>query len=750
MSSRTSFWELLRSVSIEIPLYQRDYVQGREDEKAKAIRIEFVKAIFNSLMTDDCPLDLGLIFGNTGVSFSPVDGQQRLTTLFLVHWYVALRAEELSKTKETFKRFLYQTRKSSSAFFQLLAELHPICDSTKMRELICDDCRYFDSYEFDPTIRSALAVIDEIERFCDVRQVSVNDFKSWWERLIAHDKRPATFALAYTETDGMYLKMNGRGKRLTDFENFKAWFCGNLAKLNIEKREEQNTKLDTKWLDVFWKYKDKDKDDDLVDQEYMRFFNGMAQLALANGCSGKTGEELHKEISLFVQLAGKEPSIPLSKYEDLKCFEDANWITWIFDVLTLVEDDGLERLKESVGNMSLFIDEKSVFEAFVTGHITYSDRVYFYATYKYLSFWKKMDTTDGRAFKRWLRVMRNLIWNTSIDRPELFIKAIKSIDKILAQLSEPGACILTFLNKNDSETDFFDGKQCEEERFKAILILSDPPTWEEIINIAEQHTLFRGRIRFLFCKLRGEEIRLEIFKHRWETADKLFVVDENGSRCNDDDFLLIRAVLSKCNSITLGWQERLFFDNSRATWKSLLDNESIVRGLISLIDNRLADNKILRGCCDANDGTSWMAPIIKYGGVLLSRHSTYKKVQNYYNNGIFLFEKLNSCEGDIWLDEEGRWRDAVISDLLKHDWKLDYEWRRVAIQSDAIMFFKGYFPSLENKAINLQLCFRYKRWTLKKLVMEKWEDTGKAGDITEGMSENIRASISELTKCARL
>ena len=79
--------------SIEIPIIQRDYVQGRgltieEQDKREA----FVTKLINAI-TDDkvkrCHLEF--IYGvknETSKSFVPLDGQQRLTTLFLLHWVI--------------------------------------------------------------------------------------------------------------------------------------------------------------------------------------------------------------------------------------------------------------------------------------------------------------------------------------------------------------------------------------------------------------------------------------------------------------------------------------------------------------------------------------------------------------------------------------------------------------------------------------------------------------------------------------
>jgi Protein of unknown function DUF262 len=71
--------------SIEIPKFQRDYAQGRHDPGVTDIRSAFLDALHEAL-TDGDPLGLDFVYGDidNGV-LRPLDGQQRLTTLFLVH-----------------------------------------------------------------------------------------------------------------------------------------------------------------------------------------------------------------------------------------------------------------------------------------------------------------------------------------------------------------------------------------------------------------------------------------------------------------------------------------------------------------------------------------------------------------------------------------------------------------------------------------------------------------------------------------
>ncbi len=107
--SQIIFQELLeRHHRIEIPMIQRDYAQGRETEEE--VRDEFLNALHNALILpaghESLPLNLDFIYGSVEgdveTRFFPLDGQQRLTTLFLLHWYLAWKDGQFDAFQEMF------------------------------------------------------------------------------------------------------------------------------------------------------------------------------------------------------------------------------------------------------------------------------------------------------------------------------------------------------------------------------------------------------------------------------------------------------------------------------------------------------------------------------------------------------------------------------------------------------------------------------------------------------------------------
>ena len=116
----TTLYRLLKSERIEIPIIQRDYAQGRDSKVY--LRERFLGNLIKSLRTGES-LNLDFVYGTKehGAMW-PLDGQQRLTTLWLMHWYIVVRTNMLSIEKEWLKNFTYETRTSSRDFIISLCE----------------------------------------------------------------------------------------------------------------------------------------------------------------------------------------------------------------------------------------------------------------------------------------------------------------------------------------------------------------------------------------------------------------------------------------------------------------------------------------------------------------------------------------------------------------------------------------------------------------------------------------------------
>ena len=171
MESRTTFAQLIAARGkIHIPIIQRDYAQGRAEQKD--VRNDFLSALHEALLwpPEDVRLllDLDFVYGNNDAAgaFEPLDGQQRLTTLFLLHWYLAWNDGQLDDFRARFivdarSRFGYQVRPSSRDFVDEIARFDPgsFQPEVDLPLLIRDQQWYVRAWRFDQTVRSALDML---------------------------------------------------------------------------------------------------------------------------------------------------------------------------------------------------------------------------------------------------------------------------------------------------------------------------------------------------------------------------------------------------------------------------------------------------------------------------------------------------------------------------------------------------------------------------------------------------------------
>ncbi len=253
---------------IEIPLFQRDYAQGRRNPRVDDIRSTFLEALHQAL-TDGKAIGLDFVYGevNDG-TFEPLDGQQRLTTLFLLHWYLAFRSGRLGDT-QPWTGFTYATRPSARLFCERIVENPPPADlSGSPSPWVKDQSWYLHLWRlFDPTIEAMLVMLDAIAaRFLN------DDLDVAWERLTDEADPAVWFQLLPIDEMGsaedLYIKMNSRGRPLTEFEEFKALLGQTIA--HTGRAEEFGRKIDGAWADLLWEYRG---DNDIVDDEFMNYFD---------------------------------------------------------------------------------------------------------------------------------------------------------------------------------------------------------------------------------------------------------------------------------------------------------------------------------------------------------------------------------------------------------------------------------------------------------------------------------------------
>ena len=344
----------------------------------------------------------------------------------------------------------------------------------------------------------------------------------------------------YQLTDELYLKMNARGKQLSKFENFKASLIKRMADEQWEGREDFSLKMDTTYTDLFWQYRGNQT---VIDNEAMNFFAGMAMIAHA--LRDKSDHERIEELYHY-PLHVTASDFSVGDFELITEFLDlySNSKPKDFYIDTPLWD---KDFKADSG--------KTFFEVFVKDNASvYKQRVFFYALTPL--FIKVEDKANGENF---IRIVRNIIENATINSEETFAGAIK----LMRELLEGSQDIYSYLSKTAIQSKFA-SYQVEQEIDKAKRIVADSQ-WKEAIWKAEDHPMFKGDIGFLLLET---ENNLDLFKKHYEVAKEMF--DEDGVKGKyRENSLLLRALISRFDSWYLFW-DSLSLDLSSKTWKRFL------------------------------------------------------------------------------------------------------------------------------------------------------------------------------------
>ncbi len=275
--------------NVRIPLIQRDYAQGRPGRQVEEIRASFLDALHDAVNGGD-PVGLDFVYGDvdSNGTLLPLDGQQRLTTLFLLHWYLCVRAGG-TPAEHGWSRFSYDTRASARRFCERIVANPPPQGEVGLADWVADQPWFLHGWRIDPTISSMLTMLKAIEhRFADADEAGA------WSRLVDTDQPAISFLVLPIEETGagdeLYIKMNSRGKPLTPFENFKARLLQTLS-WDPARADELAHKIDGRWANLLWPLRG---DDDIVDDEFMHLLEFVIEICEWREDRAEAGGLLHQ------------------------------------------------------------------------------------------------------------------------------------------------------------------------------------------------------------------------------------------------------------------------------------------------------------------------------------------------------------------------------------------------------------------------------------------------------------------------
>lgn len=578
---------------ISIPILQRDYAQGRvyfnDNEKKYILNHageKFINEIFSTLLSPDGGLELDFIYGSIATEttsdgkagkvkiLSPLDGQQRLTTLFLLYWYIGgreLGQEERKDLSNMLKNFTYLTRTSSTRFCGELANelVNTGIDFASPESIISqiENLHWFFRayYKLDPTVKAMLNMLERIHSIYNEKKC-VGLYEKL-EGLKFYILPLENFKL----TEQLYVKMNARGKQLTDLENFKADLQDWLRRKSVELDLEEQTycgrklpydlyfinKMDNEWLQCFW---NATKGDNL-DELYLKFFynyllnNYILKFDAKKRSMDKEGDYL---------------ALNESKYFGFAIFEKK------------LNKDVLNEISTVLDNFSCHYDEiKEVcnpvwkageFDA-LTSKLQLKERTIFCALVLYLKKFDK-DNFNKDSLQNWLHFAWNIAENANIDS----VSVMAGVNKLFEELSQYSGDIYTALANKDLEIEADVAKNIvKEERLKAELIKKDP-NWKQCLLEAEAHPFFKGCVGFLLPPAADKDI--DDFNKHFEMAKQVF--DEKGinEEFRGESHIFLRALISRYENLEQITHHIADTDEKEHSLKQMLLSDEVVRAAI--------------------------------------------------------------------------------------------------------------------------------------------------------------------------
>lgn len=567
IADKTTFWIFLGQTSIVIPKLQRDYAQGRKGKES--IRENFLSSIKNALDSDNKQLKLDFVYGtgDNGGNFTPLDGQQRLTTLWLLHWYLAFRIGALNDeaVKERLLRFTYETRVSSRQFCEKLVnrgDKISLKEDESISDAIIRQSWMFKAWRQDPTIQSMLRMLrgEDNNKLDGIEEVfsgcSPDLLKTYWDKLkMSAEECPIVFYSLDIEnigqSDDLYVKMNGRGKPLNDFENFKADLIKYCEDNNWEEftniENGLATLIDTEWINLFWQYRSNIPTDTLLFRFINRFFltQWMANSSGIEDAAKKNPELKNVFEFLYSYIEDKDQEKPYNEigfkayrflFEQINARETLNLlVTYLNNICNN------KCLMDTVNNPY----DSSKFKILYTeGSNKNKPNFYPITQQQLIAFWavgKFMTSTSDvttEAISKWMRVIWNIcdynnefrdktavnttiyILNSIFSSPDKFNEKLSSLDIANIKPLWSGQR-LTILGEHLLEEQV-KLKKINEGEYNGSLEQFTGRTWEYVITQAEKlHFDFSGDNFIVSGNLRCL-LRDEKGEYTWDNFDNKF------------------------------------------------------------------------------------------------------------------------------------------------------------------------------------------------------------------------------------
>ena len=587
-----NLFALLSRYRVVIPGIQRHYVQGAKNSKAKSVRKQFIKEIFTAIEEKQGDFNLHFIYGPINTdgedSFAPVDGQQRLTTLWLIARYAVEKAEP-SDRKDLLRllsRFTYEDRINAKRFCQALT-----CEDSRWNitqdpnpNILCQDW-FVDYWEEDETVASMIRMLSTIHEEWNKHQDSITaeDILEAIASKIRFELKIDAFG------DDIYMKMNARGLQLTQWENFKGKFSEDLREDKKEWWIKEMEELSNRFFTC------SDEQHELPDNAFFALYARiMAYEARKPGVD--CGNSI-KQLAAYTHNHNtwSQIELPFVPYSDF------SGITNNESIASTVADTCVKMTKTvlaSAQNIVPYFGDSKLFDTFF--HPQNGNELDFtLCCYEYFKKFVNEDV-DTTHFLKALRLMWNILENVdkqyekkTDNRIELVKKFIDLGDQTLysPQIKEIEKEIEKAPEQAKEEAEKAKQMHCNDKSMPNNWneeTLKPWSNWNDAIEKAEECAFFHGSIRFLYEKNSNGKTTWENFATKLSNCMDLFVSE---GLSEDKKVKANQVLISHCED----WKKLIrkpVFDAKNESWKQVLTDSSLsecVNGLL-LSPNEIVDN----------------------------------------------------------------------------------------------------------------------------------------------------------------
>ena len=614
---------------ITIPIIQRDYAQGRKDPDVDRVRSRFLDSLFNAVVGE--PITLDFVYGDIdedGV-MTPLDGQQRLTTLFLLHWYAAKKCEVPDKEYEFLMNFGYETRYSARYFCKELIGFKPSFQ-VKLSDEIVDQAWFPLDWQKDPTISSMLVMLDDInDKFKDVEDL--------WKKL--KDEAITFYFLPIKDmglTDELYIKMNSRGKPLTRFEHFKAELERCVRDVDDETSKRIMRKIDRDWTDMLWRYRDSGSgspDDAVTDDEFLKYFRFICDIICYQGGESPQGKSSDEFDMLIEYFTGDKSKVlnnirTMESYFDCLCVVDGynNPTEFMESFMSNEHEDG-KIVVDSRYKIDIFADCIHSY-ADKTGRIRQFPLNRIVLLFAIIYFLRNRDKITDADFVKRVRSVNNLIQNSEDEISDRIDR-----NRLPAILKQTEMIMLTGEIDESIENSFNPSQIAEEKEKKAFL--EQNPDQAILVHELEDHVILKGQISIVGVNnLAYADRFVSLFDCKWDLIDCALMSIGNYGQRERNQWRYQYA----SKNMQLAWHE-LFHKSKNEGFENTRDILIRLLSKAQCFSNELLEqiiNEFIKSCEDSST-YPWRYYYVKYSVFRPGSYGKYSNIQadeNPYNFSV--------------------------------------------------------------------------------------------------------------------